>query len=309
MIVVNENDNIPYDRNSAVTVGTFDGVHLGHIEIISYLNKIKDNKSLRSVVVTFDPHPQVVLKNKAKDIKLLTTTAEKINIFQSLGIDVVYIINFTQSFADTPAEDFIKKYLVEKTGISDLVIGYDHMFGKDRKGSIDTIKKLAAEYGFTADRVDECRINGEIISSTAVRNYLNDGNIPKANELLGREYSIEGTVIEGHKRGRTIGYPTANIRLSDELKQIPKKGIYAVKVELDGLQLNGMMSIGYNPTVSDSRDKFSLEVNIFDFNEDIYNKNIKVRFISYLRDEIKLCSFNDLRKYLDKDKKESLTKE
>ena len=304
MKVVRDNETVEHNKKSVITVGTFDGVHSGHKKIISFLNERKYKKGLRSVVVTFDPHPQAVLKNKAKDIKILTTTDEKLEIFKKLDVDLVYIINFTKEFSQTSAEDFIKGFLVEKIGLSELVIGYDHMFGKDRQGSIETIKKLSEEFGFEADRVDEYKIEGEVVSSTTIRRYLSEGNIAKANLLLGREYSIEGKVVEGFKRGRAIGYPTANIRISDEMKQIPKIGIYAVTVELDKYY-QGMMSIGYNPTVSDEK-KINLEVHIFDFDRDIYGEKIKVNFVDYIRDEVKFDNLELMKSEIDNDKMKCL---
>lgn len=307
MKVVRESDVIDYNIKSVITVGTFDGVHLGHKEIIKVVNSIKNKNSLRSVVVTFDPHPQIVLRNKAKDIKLLTTIEEKLQLFEKLDIDFVYIINFTREFAETPAEKFIQEYLVKKIGLTDLVIGYDHMFGKNREGSIDTVKKLSEIYSFSADMVNEYKINGEIVSSTSIRKYLLEGNILKANSFLGRQYSIEGIVIDGYKRGKELGYPTANLKLDSDLKLIPQIGIYAVSVEINNELFYGMMSIGYNPTVS-SEKKLNLEVNIFDFDKNIYGERIKINFIDYIRKEIKFDSLNELKLELTKDKEIALNK-
>jgi len=305
MQVVRDIREIQYDKKSAITVGTFDGVHLGHKKIIEKLNSIKDSKKLRSIIVTFEPHPQIVLKNRAKDIKILTTLDEKLEIFEQLKIDITYVINFTKDFANTTAEEFYKNYLIDKIGINDLVLGYDHMFGKNREGNFDTLKVLSEKYYFTVDKVDEFKFEGEHISSTVIRNLLNEGNVKKVSLILGRYYNIKGKVIEGRKLGKELSYPTANIEISDEYKLIPKIGIYAVSVELNGSLHYGMMSIGKNPTVTDD-DNIKLEVNIFDFAENIYEKEIKIDFIDYLRDEKKFDSLENLKKQMSQDKEDSL---
>lgn len=307
MIAARSLEELKFDKKSIITVGTFDGVHLGHQEIIKILNSVKQNKGLRSVIVTFDPHPQIVLRNKDKDIKILSTTDEKISIFESYGIDLVYVINFTKEFSQTPAREFYIKYLINGVGMTDLVLGYDHMFGKNREGNFDTLAEMAKEFDFNADKVEEFTLNGAHISSTEIRNFLQTGEIEKANNLLGREYSIEGEVIHGDKRGKELGYPTANIKISSEYKLIPKKGIYAVSVVVDKVKYNGMMSIGVNPTVSND-DSLKLEVNIFDFDKDIYGKKIKVNFIDYLRDEQKFNSLEDLIEAMASDKEKVLNK-
>lgn len=307
MIVARSLEELKFDKKSIITVGTFDGVHLGHQEIIKILNSVKQNKGLRSVIVTFDPHPQIVLRNKDKDIKILSTTDEKISTFESYGIDLVYIINFTKEFSQTPAREFYIKYLINGVGMTDLVLGYDHMFGKNREGNFDTLAEMAKEFDFNVDKVEEFTFNGAHISSTEIRNFLQSGEIEKANNLLGREYSIEGEVIHGDKRGKKLGYPTANIKISSDYKLIPKKGIYAVSVEVDDIKRNGMMSIGVNPTVSNS-ENIKLEVNIFDFDKDIYGKKIKVNFIDYLRDEQKFNSLEDLIEAMASDKEKVLNK-
>ncbi|MDZ4712753.1 MAG: bifunctional riboflavin kinase/FAD synthetase [bacterium] len=305
MQVIREIDDFIYDRKSVVTVGTFDGVHQGHSRIIEKLNSIKDSKGLRSVVVTFEPHPQILLRNRTKDIRILTTLDEKIEILKDKGIDLVYVINFTKEFSETNAEDFYKNYLVDKIGMTDLVLGYDHMFGKNREGNFDSLITISEKYDFTVDKVDEFRIEGEHISSTVIRGLIESGKMEKVSELLGRNYSIEGKVIEGKKLGAELGYPTANIEISSEYKLIPKTGIYAVETDREGIKNYGMMSIGKNPTVS-SDDTLKLEVNIFDFNEKIYGEKIKINFISYLRDEEKFETLDELKNQMSLDKENSL---
>lgn len=306
MKIVTGPDEITFDKKSAVTVGTFDGVHLGHRQIIKELNKTKEEKGLRSVVVTFDPHPQIVLRNKAKDIKLLNTTEEKLDHFRELDIDLVYIINFTKEFSQTHAVDFYKDYLINGTGLSDLVLGYDHMFGKDREGNFDTLKELSSEHGFTVHKIGEYAPGGEHVSSTEIRKALSEGDIPKANRLLGEKYSLSGTVIHGNKKGRELGYPTANIEIDAHFKLIPKTGIYAVEVEIEGKRYFGMMSIGYNPTVTDE-GQLRLEVNILDFDDNIYGKRIKVYFLEYIREEKKFDSLEELITAMNSDKEKTIT--
>lgn len=306
MKIVTSADDITFDPKSAITVGTFDGVHLGHRQIIKELNKTKEEKGLRSVVVTFDPHPQIVLRNKAKDIKLLNTTEEKLDHFRELDIDLVYIINFTKEFSQTHAVDFYKDYLINGIGLSDLVLGYDHMFGKDREGNFETLKGLSNEFEFTVHKIGEYAPGGEHVSSTEIRNALFDGDIPKANRLLGEKYSISGTVIHGNKKGRELGYPTANIEIDAHFKLIPRTGIYAVEVEVDGKRYFGMMSIGYNPTVTDEK-QLRIEVNILDFDENIYGKKIKVYFLEYIREEKKFDSLEELITAMNSDKERTIT--
>ena len=306
MEVITDIDSIKHDPKSAVTVGTFDGIHLGHRKIIETLNKIKEEKGLRSIVITFDPHPQIVLRNKARDIKLLTTTQEKIEFFKSLGVDIIYVINFTQEFSKTPAVDFYVNFLIKKIGLSDLILGYDHMFGRNREGNFETLKELASQYNFTVDKVSEFTVNGEHISSTEIRNALLEGNVKKANRLLGRNYSIDGTIIHGDKRGREFGYPTANIKPDSEFKLIPKTGVYAVNTVLDGKEYAGMMNIGYNPTVTD-KGELRVEVNLFDFDRQAYGEKIKIQFIDFIRDEMKFNSIDDLITEMNSDKEKTLS--
>jgi len=299
--VIRDISEFVYDKKTAVTVGTFDGVHLGHRKIIDKLNAVKNSKEQRSVVITFDPHPQIVLRNRDRDIKILSTLDEKLEIFGKLDIDITYVINFTKEFSETKAEDFYVNYLLKKIGMSDLILGYDHMFGKNREGNFDTLKELSAEFDFTIDKVDEYKPEGHHVSSSEIRHLLEKGEVSKASLLLGREYSLSGTVTEGKKLGRELGYPTANIKPDCGYKLIPAIGVYSVTAVLEGIENFGMMSIGKNPTVSDD-DTIKIEVNIFSFDKDIYGKKIEIKFNEYLRDEIKFDTIEELKEQLLKDK-------
>lgn len=305
MQVFSDKDNLIYDKNSIVTVGTFDGVHSGHRKIISILNQKKEERNYRSVVVTFEPHPQIVLRNRDSQIRLLSTNEEKLEHFKKLGVDAVYIINFTKEFSQTHAEDFYKDYLINGLGLSGLVLGYDHMFGKNREGNFDTLKKLSLDNDFEVIKVDEYKVDKEHLSSTSIRKFLTDGDIREANRLLGYEYSIGGVVVQGKKLGREIGYPTANIQPEDPLKMIPKDGIYAVNVLVRENEYQGMMNIGTNPTVSNDGSK-KLEVNIFNFDEELYGEKIRIKFIERIRDELKFESVEALVAEIDNDKKKVL---
>lgn len=302
MKIFTDSDINNYDRKSVVTVGTFDGVHKGHRVVIGKLHELKEKFGCRSVIVTFDPHPQLVLKNRETEIKLLSTTEEKFEIFESLGIDAVYVIKFTEEFATTDAESFLKKYLVEGIGLEHLVLGFDHSFGKNREGNFEFLNSLTGKYGFNLYKVEEYRVESKI-NSTAIRNLLFAGEAEKACEILGDDYSFSGVVVQGDRRGNTIGFPTANIKLTDEHKLLPKNGVYFVSVIIEDFEYYGMMNIGNRPTVS-SGNEIYIEVNIFDFNKDIYGKKIKVKLKKYIRDEKKFNSLEELIVQLKKDKEE-----
>lgn len=298
-----------YNPDSVVTVGTFDGLHLGHRKIIDTLVNTGNENNLRKVVVTFEPHPRLVLKKEGKsaDIKILTTLEEKISNFEFQGIDTLYVINFTKEFASTSAVEFYKNYLIERIGLSNLVVGYDHMFGKNREGSIVTIKSLSEQYKFKVQRVEEFKLNSHIVSSTLIRKLLLETNVKEASELLGLNYRLKGGVTNGDKRGIIIGFPTANIIPSDPDKLIPGNGVYFVKVYINDNEYLGMMNIGYRPTVNDSGDIY-LEIHILDFSRDIYGETITVEFIDFLRSEKKFDSLDELKAQLIKDKQTILEK-
>ena len=276
----------------------FDGVHFGHQKIISQLCEIAAQKNLESAILTFWPHPRTVF-NPNDDLKLLNTIEEKTYFLEKHGIQNLFLQDFSAEFRNLTGEQFIRQILVEKFHVKHLIIGYDHTFGKDKSGDFSLLQKLSPELGYEVQQVEAVDYGDQHISSTQIRNALNAGNVKLANEMLGYNYSISGTVIHGKKIGRTIGYPTANISI-DQLKLLPKKGAYIVDVFLGERKLKGMLSIGTNPTVFGN--SLSVEVYILDFDEDIYGKEISVNFREFLHDEIKFETIEKLIDKLDEDK-------
>ncbi len=283
-----------------ITIGNFDGMHLGHQKIFQKINEIKKQHNLQSLVFTFSNHPQMVLNTHTTSISLLSTIDDKIKLIKNQGIDHLIAIPFTKAFSQITAQDYIKNILVNQFKAHTIVIGYDHNFGLNKTGNITMLKDFLHTYHYNVIEISAFEINQCYISSSIIREHLKNGNVQEANTLLGYKYQLSGVVIKGKQLGRTIGYPTANIK-PDELKLIPKIGIYAVRVSVNNTTYNGMLSIGLNPT-TDTDNTIKLEVNIFDFNANIYNEKISIEFISYLRNEIKFKSLDLLIQQLDKDK-------
>lgn len=283
----------------ALSLGMFDGVHLGHQSIISELNRIAAEKDFESAVLTFWPHPRLVF-NPNEDLKLLNTLEEKTALLESFGIEYLFLKSFDEEFRNLTGEEFVKQILVEKLNIKHLIVGHDHVFGKNRSGNFQLLEKLAPELGFEVEQMEAVNIYNNNISSTKVRTALLEGNIKDANLMLGYSYSLTGTVVHGKKIGRTIGYPTANIEV-DSLKLLPKKGAYIVEVSLGGNNYKGMLSIGTNPTVNG--EKLTTEVYILDFNKDIYGKEITVKFRDFLHEEINFEGLEKLIERLDEDRR------
>lgn len=292
----------PFERKaSAVTIGTYDGVHLGHRAIIATLVSDAKARGLRSVVITFEPHPRLVLgKTNGAPIFLLSTLEEKLSALESLGVDCVIVIHFTKEFSETPAETFVEEVLVKQIGLAEIVIGYDHMFGKNRGGSFETLARLAETHHFTVRQIPEQKVDEHHLSSTAIRRFLESGEIEHANKLLGAPYQLSAVVIEGDKRGRTIGFPTANL-LPPKAKLIPKIGVYAVEVEVGDKRYRAMMNIGTRPTIQ-AQSRVSLEVHLLDFNGDLYSKELTLYFLARLRDEQKFASLDALKAQLERDR-------
>lgn len=290
-------------ENTCVTIGTFDGLHVGHQNILNVLINIAKEKKLQSTVVSFDPHPRRVVKD-SYDIKILTTIDEKIEILEALGIDNFYLINFTTEFSQQSSDEFVKNYITGRFDAKHVVVGHDHKFGKNRGGDAQALNKLGSQYGFGVTSVDAVKLDDEIISSSNIRKALINGNIEKANAFLGRSYSMKGEVVTGAKRGRILGFPTANLSVGSTNKLIPQNGVYAVGCELNGEKLNGVMNIGYRPTFDDTTELVP-EVHLFNFNRLIYGETLKINFIQRIRAEKKFASKEDLINQIELDKKEA----
>ena len=291
-----------YNNSNAtiVTIGTFDGVHIGHQKIIKRLVDIAHKKHLNSVVLTFFPHPRMVLQNN-NDIKLLNTIEERETILSDLGLDYLVVKTFTKKFANLSAEEFVKNILVDKLNAKHIIIGYDHRFGKGRSANIDDLKSFGKQYDFEVEEISVQDIEDVSVSSTKIRNALNDGDILTANTYLGYNFYITGKVVKGKGLGRKIGFPTANREIAEDYKLIPKNGVYVIKTSIENKLVYGMMNIGMNPTVNGT--KKTIEAHFFNFNNDIYNQTLKIEFVARLRDEEKFESVELLKKQLKLDEK------
>ncbi len=283
-----------------VTVGTFDGLHLGHQKIIARMREIAQEINGETVVVTFDPHPRLVLHSDSKNLKFINTKERKFRLLEKFGIDHLIVIPFTKEFAKNSPEDFIRKYLKEKINIKKLVIGYDHHFGNQREGNFESLTELGKKYGFEVEEISALHINGTAASSTKIRNALIAGEIKLANSMLGYKYSITGVVVEGNKIGRTIGFPTANIEIEDKYKLIAAGGVYACEIEINRERFSGMGNIGFRPTIG--INGLVTEVHIFNFDKDIYGEEITIFFIDRIRNEVKFSGLKELKEQLEKDK-------
>lgn len=292
-----------YQRGNCpiVTIGTFDGVHLGHRAILARLSALQHQQDqAETVVITFDPHPRKVLIRDESAPKLLQTPEEKIEKLGELGLSKVVIIPFTEEFSRLESADFIKNVLVDVIGVKQLVIGYDHRFGRNRQGGLDELREAGNQFHFEVIEIPAQEIDHSKISSTKIRQALTDGDVAFANRLLGYAYSLNGTVIVGRQNGSRIGFPTANLAIDHPDKLIPATGVYAVTVSHDDHKHIGMMNIGYRPTFGDGG--LSLEVHILDFDEDLYGKNIRIAFQERLREEIKFPNIDALIAQLQQDK-------
>ena len=294
-----KSENVKY---SVVTIGTFDGVHIGHKAIIEKLKEQAKKLNCESVIITFSPHPRMVVNNDSK-ILLLTTLEEKKELIEKLGVDKLYVINFTKDFAKKTYQEFLTETIVLKNKAKHLIIGYDHKFGKDRAGDKTNLMELTKENNIGITIVNPQEINGMVVSSTKIRNALLDGNLELANTMLGRNYKVKGKVIEGSKRGRTLGFPTANIEPYEKNKLLPQNGVYLVKVFLENREYPGVLNIGLRPTFNNRVEPIA-EVHLLDFNQDIYGMEISIEFIKRLRDEKKFNSKEELITQIKKDIKE-----
>ncbi len=298
-------EDITYKKETVLTVGTFDGIHQGHISLMKRLVQKAKQHNCRSVVVSFDPHPRSIIHAGDEGIRLLTTLEERSKHLSELGVDVLCVIPFTRDFSLQNSKEFVTNILSAKIGLSHFIIGYDHHFGKNRDGNAQTLQKISTQLNFEVEIVDKKEMGDLTISSTKIRQSLEIyGNAMQAEKFLGRPYSFEGVVVHGDERGRTIGFPTANIQLSHRDKLIPREGIYAVLVQLQGKTYHGMMNIGNRPTFNGQNQR--IEVHLFSFNEQIYGQTLRVFLIDRIRDEQKFTGSDELVSQLKLDRKKSL---
>jgi riboflavin kinase/FMN adenylyltransferase len=323
MQVYRDIDNLPVFGRAVITIGTFDGVHAGHRQVINRLKVEALKINGESVIITFHPHPRKIISSAILGVRLINTLEEKIEVLSGLGIDHLVIVPFTDAFANQPAEEYIRNFLFEKFHPDTIIIGYDHRFGRERLGDYKLMEKMAPQFGFKLKEIPKHILDEIAISSTNIREAILHNDIEMANKLLGYTFFFEGEVVHGNKLGRQLGYPTANLKVHDAEKIVPGDGIYAVYVgmrkgtqtekertaevnsfPIEDTQYKGMMSIGFRPTVDGTHRV--IEVNIFDFNKDVYGKTIRVYVKKFLRAEVKFNSLEDLVKQIDQDKIDSL---
>lgn len=282
------------------TVGTFDGVHIGHQKLLSTINNLARQEDGESVLLTFSPHPRLVLFPEDNDLKLLTTLDERIERLEKSGLDHLIIHPFTIDFSRITAIDYVSEILVNQLGVHKLIIGYDHHFGRNREGNLEYLKEIAPEFEFEIVEIPAQEIDDVNVSSTKIRKALIEGKVSLANEYLGYEYGIDGIVVHGNKKGRTMGFPTANIKPLDKYKLVPGSGVYAVIFRIDDVWYKGMANIGTRPTVTNS-PKSVIEVNVLNFDGDLYGKKVRVVFVRRLRDEVKFENMTELAKQMEND--------
>ena len=298
MKIFNNIQSYSPEKESILTIGTFDGVHIGHNKILTKLVEESKKNNLSSLIMTFFPHPRMVLQ-KSQEIKMINTMDEKIHLFEKTGVDNLIIQPFDENFSKIRAKEFVEEILVKKLKIKHIIIGYDHRFGKDREASVDDLKKFGLNYMFTVEEIAAQEIHSIAISSTKIRNAILKGEIKKCNEYLGRNFMLTGEVVHGDGLGKKINFPTANIEIPETYKIIPKNGVYLVKAIINSEIYFGMMNIGVRPTIG-GKNK-SLEIHFFNFKDNIYNKTISVEIICKIRDEEEFSSIDELKIQLKKD--------
>jgi riboflavin kinase/FMN adenylyltransferase len=291
-------------KKTILTLGTFDGVHIGHKKILKKITQNTENQKYESLVLTFFPHPRMVLQDHS-DIQLLNTIDEKIDLLEKIGIQNLVIHPFDEAFSRLTAEEFVSSILVDRFHIQKIVIGHDHRFGRNRTANIDDLIAFGKQYGFEVEQISVQEINAISVSSTKIRNALLEGDMALSNDYLGYDYFLTGSVVRGKQLGRTIDFPTANLKIEEDYKLIPKNGVYIVKSLIDGQTIFGMMNIGFNPTVNGKKQ--SIEIHYFDFNSDLYNQKIRVSILQRIRSEQKFESVDLLKEQLKKDKKTALS--
>lgn len=306
MKVYRDFNDIEFDKNTVLTLGTFDGVHRGHKKILNRLKEISNNEKLRTVVLTMDPHPQIVLQKSDKPpVSLLTNINERITEFSNQGIENCVIMSFSYEFSQIPAQEFIRDYLSAKVGMKKILIGYDHMFGKNRDGDEQLLEKLGSELDFSVERIEAMEEDEVVISSTKIRNAISNHQIEIANEMLGYKYMVQGTVVKGDGRGKGLGFPTANILPPNFYKLIPANGVYIVSSSIDGEIYFGMANIGTRPTFHDQNSS-TIEVNFLNMDLDLYGKELYIRFHRFLRNEKKFNGPTELVNQINKDKENTI---
>lgn len=291
------------EKKTILTLGTFDGVHIGHKKILDRVIQKTKNQDCESLVLTFFPHPRMVLQGS--DIKLLNTIDEKVDLLEQIGIENLVIHPFDETFSRLTAEEFVKTILVDRFRIQKIIIGYDHRFGRNRTADINDLIAFGKQYNFEVEQISVQEINAISVSSTKIRKALVAGEIALANEYLGYNYFLTGVVVKGKQLGRTIGFPTANLKIEENYKLIPQNGVYIVKSIINQKIVFGMMNIGFNPTVGGESQ--TIEIHFFDFNEDLYNQKIAVSMLEYIRSEEKFESVDLLKEQLEKDKQTAIS--
>lgn len=291
-------------KEAVVTQGTFDGVHLGHREILKEVVAEATQRKTESVLVTFFPHPRLVLYPDDNSLKLINSIEEKARLIEELGIDHMIVLPFTREFSRLSALEFVRDVLLEGIGMKYFIIGYDHRFGKNREGNIDDVRELAEVFGFEVCEIPPRDVDESIVSSTKIRNALLHGDVETANRFLGYAYLLWGRVVHGRQDGRKLGYPTANIKIEDPFKLIPGNGVYIATARVYGKIYNGMLNIGNNPTFGHA--SWSVEIHLFDFDMDIYDEIVEIRLLKRIRDEVKFETVADLKLQMDSDKEISL---
>lgn len=300
MLIVRNSPDFRLEVPTVVTIGTFDGVHLGHQKILQRLADIKSQTGLRTLVLTFDPHPRKVLFPEQKDLKLLTSVPERLELLEQKGVDITVVYPFTSAFSETDSSYYIEHILLKQLQVRYLVIGHDHRFGRHRSGNFETLQDYANRGHFFLEEIPAQDLDQIAVSSSKIRKALEDDQLELANRYLGHPYFITALVVKGKQLGRKLGYPTANLRVEDPEKILPANGVYFVEVSVGQESLHGMMSIGYNPTTDNDQD-LKLEVHIFDFDGDLYNKHLSVRFLKQLRKEERFSDLGSLQEQLKRD--------
>ncbi len=305
MIVYHSLEEI-HIRKPVVSIGVFDGVHVGHRYLFDRMREEARRRDGETLVITFWPHPRIVLNHHPEKIRYLSTLQGKEELLEECGIDHLVVLEFTEEIRNLDARAFVEKVLVEKIGVDTLVMGFDHVFGRDRQGDYEHVSLLGKEMGFRVVRVEAMKVDGKTVSSSLIRDILWQGDVAGAVKYLGYHYFILGRIVGGKRIGRSMGFPTANIRPDDEHKLIPADGVYAVKVLISGKEFGGMLNIGIRPTVNNGFPEKTIEVHVFDFHGDIYGQDVVVTFIDRIRDEKKFDNIEELALRLEEDKKKAL---